>query len=148
MDIIKFSKILSTWVDICILSHSPWLFQCPQQKTQTLIDHTKILFEGEWENSEIDIIINRIKTISIEKKNTLENNIININKFNYDIWSDIFDLKWESITMHINKINKNNIRVHFTDKNNNISMKSLLFNEECDYDFHKENVIPWLYCQS
>lgn len=145
-------KKLSSFVDICIHNHSPWLFLHSPESRYTMVDKVYVVFDGFNKDEE-----NEIKDVL----HVPSNNVIVVNREKYEPWvNDGFVFTWESLWMHLEKTTNSQFLVYFKDGNGQVSYKRFSLDIHTG-DAHDEYanlndtkhqsiipIIPWLTCQT
>jgi hypothetical protein len=139
-DIEKVRRLCS-WIDMCIVTFSPWLFN--REPIYTVVGDVNINYNYEdQENTLIKMIREKLGTQ------------IQTDKTRYKLWEQEcgFKFTWESLTLNIVEI-QDTIQVYFSDNQERRSKYTFYLSNLNDdtgpeYTPHEHNEIPWLLCVS
>lgn len=144
-------------VEMCVIGHSPWLFEPqPQGATYTVTSSVHVRFEGtdhEEREEFITALQNCNHIIQIDTSRSDDDSLlIHTDLKRYETWEREcgFAFKWEDLTLHITRSSlpyPYSAKAFFIDKKNRTS-KMIFLEDGPEYNYDKENIIPWLHCMS
>jgi hypothetical protein len=138
---LPFPTMLARWVDICVVTHSPWLFTDSPKTTFTLVNKVSVDFSA-FDDIEIASfcheLMMRCPTLAITRDGSRMDMVTS--RKSYDAWKPGFQFVWEDLTMVVSRDS-----AYFTDRLGRMSPRTLTL---VGMDFNTENVIPWLFCQT
>ena len=130
---------LCSWIDMCVIKFSPWLFN--RIPIYTVVDNVAINYKVNQENTLTKMIQEKLGTY------------IQTDKTRYESWEQKcgFKFTWESLTLNIIE-DQNTIQAYFSDNQERRSkytfyLSTLNDNTGPDYT-PSDHEIPWLLCVS
>lgn len=140
----QFIKVFKNWFEICISTHSPWLFE--SGSTFKVVDRVFVESESLSDDS-FQKIMDCIESI---KDCKVVYNIVLVNRHRYKEYPYEFD--WEPLNIRIENIHTS-IKAFIYNDNGEIGrwVLSQSTTGEIDSEFlnpKTNKLIPWLHCQS
>jgi hypothetical protein len=142
-------------VEMCVIGHSPWLFE-PRCATYNVTSSVHVRFEGidhEEREEFITTLRNCNHIIQIDTSRADGGILIfHTDLKRYESWEREcgFAFNWEDLTLQITRSSlpyPYSAKAFFIDNENRTS-KLIFLEDGPEYNYDKENIIPWLHCMS
>lgn len=145
-----FTQGAARWASMCMLG-SPWLFTLPDVKKHTIADHVQVRFTG-FSAEEVDAFVDEAakSLVTDHKTHSFVELRIRDPVGAYDPWTELFEFKWASLELHVDRTSPHDACAVFVDYTGAVSRRMYVEEgDSCGVDMTDPNneVIPWLYCE-